>query len=153
MDISSIYANAGYNTNNVNKNSSTQKITNTSKTEQTAELSDAEKLENFKKEIWKEIDSMPWNDQVNSSVQITDGAFKRMMNDEDFKNDMMRMIREESIAGHPPISTSLTWIGEDGYKGYSYLDSEAGEIAFKAHSKDKDSFYSKKATKKQDYNK
>lgn len=24
------------------------------------ELSETEKLENFKKEIWKEIDSMPW---------------------------------------------------------------------------------------------
>ena len=24
------------------------------------ELSESEKLENFKKEIWKEIDSMPW---------------------------------------------------------------------------------------------
>ena len=42
------------------------------------ELSEIEKLENFKKEIWKEIDSMPWGCDI--SIHITDDAFKRMMN-------------------------------------------------------------------------
>ena len=151
MDISSIYANAGY-TNNVNKNSSTQKTTNTSKAEQTAELSDAEKLENFKKEIWNEIDSYSWDGRMNISIQITDKAFERMMNDDEFKTKMMNVIRDESIAAHPPGDTSLTWIDENGYKGYSYIDIEAGHSAFASHSKHKDSFYTRKATKKQDYN-
>ena len=91
MDISSIYANAGY-TNNVNKNSSTQKTTDTSKTEQTAELSDTEKLENFKKELWNEIDSYSWDGRMNISIQITDKAFERMMNDDEFKTKMMNVI-------------------------------------------------------------
>ena len=32
----------------------------TERTAQAQEVSDAEKLENFKKEIWNEINSMPW---------------------------------------------------------------------------------------------
>ena len=55
-------------------------------------------------------------------------------------------------SAHPPIGTSLTWIDETGYRGYSYMDESAGNMAFSAHSKDKDSFYTRKATKKQDYN-
>lgn len=152
MDISSIYANTGY-TNNVSKSTSTQKTINMEKTEQAAELQDAEKLENFKKEIWNEIDKMPWNNRVNVSIQISDKAFERMMKEPDFKRDMMKIIGEESVASaHPPIGTSLTWIDETGYRGYSYIDESAGNMAFSAHSKDKDSFYTKKANKKQDYN-
>ena len=44
----------------------------TERTAQTQEAADAEKLENFKKEIWSEINSMPWG--ANTSIQITDGA-------------------------------------------------------------------------------
>lgn len=149
MDISSIYANAGY-TNNVSKSSNTQKPANTEKTEQTAELSDAEKLENFKNEIWKELDSMPWNSNADISVQITDKAFERMRKEPEFKDKMMKIIREESMAATSGVS--LTWIDENGYRGYSYMEGY-GKEAFAAHSKDKDSFYTKKATKKQDYNK
>lgn len=106
-----------------------------------------EKLEILKKEIWNEINFMPWNSQMNISIQITDKAFERMINDPDFKNDMMRLIREESIAAQPPGDTSLTWIDENGYKGYSYIDIESGHTAFAAHSKDKDCCYSKKSKK------
>lgn len=54
---------------------------------QTQGLSESEKLENFKKEIWKEIDSMSWGSNI--SVQITDSAFEKMMVDKEFKNKMM----------------------------------------------------------------
>ncbi len=63
----------------------------TERTAQTQEVSDAEKLENFKKEIWNEINSMPWG--ANTSIQITDGAFRKMMEDGEFKNKMMKIIR------------------------------------------------------------
>lgn len=122
-----------------------------SKVNESTECSEAEKLEAFKKEIWNEISKMPWSSQVNSSVQITEGAFKRMMKDNDFKVEMLSIIREESIAGRSPIGTSLTWISEAGYKGFSYWEGEEGaESAFLSHSKSKDSFYSKKAVKKKD---
>ena len=55
-------------------------------TEAVDSKSEEEKLEAFKKEIWKELDSLPWNSSVSVSIQITDSAFKRMMTDEDFKN-------------------------------------------------------------------
>ena len=113
----------------------------------TKELSEAEKLEAFKEEIWNEINSYSWNKSMNISIQITDGAFKRMMNDADFKDRMLGVIKKESIAAQPPGNVSLTWIDESGYKGYSYIDNDAGAIAFKAHSSDKDSFYVQKAKK------
>ena len=128
-----------------------EKVTDTEGAAGTQELSDAEKLENFKKEIWDEINSFSWNKSMNISIQITDGAFKRMMEDSDFKDRMLNVIQKESIAAQPPGNVSLTWIDESGYKGYSYLDNDAGAIAFKAHSNDKDAFYVKKATKGQDY--
>ena len=116
------------------------------------ELSDAEKLENFKKEIWGEINSFPWNKSMNVSIQITDGAFKRMMEDSDFKDRMLSVTQKESIAAKPPGNVSLTWIDESGYKGFSYIDNNAGLIAFKAHSKHKDSFYVQRAKENNDVN-
>lgn len=121
---------------------------------ETEELSDAEKLENFKKEIWDEINSYPWNANVNVSIQITDGAFERMMEDSDFKDEMLDVIYRESLAAKPPVGTSLTWIEESGYHGYAYSD-KAGEIAesaFQAHSNHKNSFYVHKATSRDDAN-
>ena len=128
-----------------------EKISRIEEAGSTQELSDAEKMENFKKEIWDEINSFSWNKCMNISIQITDGAFKRMMEDPDFKDRMLNVIQKESIAAQPPGNVSLTWIDESGYKGYSYIDNDAGAVAFKAHSNDKDAFYVKKATKGQDY--
>ena len=154
--ISTDYA-AGYSNSymqSVYTQGTTKSVGSADKTESTSaveELSEEEKLEAFKKEIWDEINSFSWNPSMNISIQITDGAFKRMMEDSDFKDRMLNMIQKESIAAQPPGNTSLTWIDESGYKGYSYIDISAGEMAFKAHSNDKDSFYVKKAAKKQDY--
>ena len=101
----------------------------------------------FKKEIWKEIDSMSWGSNI--SVQITNSAFEKMMVDKEFKNKMMNIIREEC----PWLKYDVWWnfnnIDENGYKGYSYMQDHTKEAgrAFDAHSKDKDSFYSKKCKK------
>lgn len=115
------------------------------------ELSEAEKLENFKKEIWNELDSYPWDSRVNISIQITDSAFKRMMTDEDFKNRMMKIMYEEASGCRPPIMGSMTNIDENGYNGITYNEYVQGKAVFNAHSKTKDSFYVKKAIHKQDY--
>ena len=58
------------------------------------ELSEIEKLENFKKEIWKEIDSMPWGCDI--SIHITDDAFKRMMDDNDDKERLLSKMQEDA---------------------------------------------------------
>ena len=114
---------------------------------QTQGLSESEKLENFKKEIWKEIDSMSWGSNI--SVQITDSAFEKMMVDKEFKNKMMNIIREDARGSNMMCGGTLINIDENGYKGYSYMQSHTKEAgrAFEAHSKDKDSFYSKKCKK------
>ena len=121
------------------------------RTAQTQEVSDAEKLENFKKEIWNEINSMPWG--ANTSIQITDGAFRKMMEDGEFKNKMMKIIREDAVGSNKMCGGTLINIDENGYKGYSYMADHAKEAgsAFAAHSKDKAAFYVKKAEKKREY--
>lgn len=121
------------------------------KTSGTQEFLDAEKLENFKKEIWNEINSMPWG--TNTSIQIADGAFRKMMEDSEFKNKMMKIIREDAIGSNKMCGGTLINIDENGYKGYSYMADHAKEAgtAFSAHSKDKDAFYVKKAEKKREY--
>lgn len=125
-----------------------EKVSATEKTGGVAEISEADRLEAFKKEIWNEINSLPWDSRMNISIQITDKAFERMMDDPEFKEKMMGLIREEAAAAHPPGDTSLTWIDENGYKGYAYMDIESGHKAFSTHSKDRNSFY---VRKKQDY--
>lgn len=90
---------------------STKSVVSADKTEAASaveELSEEEKLEAFKKEIWDEINSFSWNPSMNISIQITDGAFKRMMEDSDFKDRMLNVIQKESIAAQPPGNTSLT---------------------------------------------
>ena len=113
------------------------------------ELSEIEKLENFKKEIWKEIESMPWGCDI--SIHITDGAFKRMMNDSDFKDRMLSKIQEDaSVSGIKGGGTILN-ITEAGYSGFSWMEGYPGESSagFSAHSKS--AFYSKQVSYKQDY--
>lgn len=111
------------------------------------ELTEEEKLEAFKKEIWKEIDSMSWGSNI--SVQITNSAFEKMMVDKEFKNKMMNIIREDAHGSNMMCGETLINIDENGYKGYSYMQDHTKEAgrAFDAHSKDKDSFYSKKCKK------
>ena len=123
----------------------------TERTAQTQEVSDAEKLENFKKEILNEINSMPWG--ANISIQITDGAFRKMMEDGEFKNKMIKIIREDAVGSNKMCGGTLINIDENGYRGYSYMADHAKEAgsAFAAHSKDKDAFYVKKAEKKREY--
>ena len=118
-------------------------------TSSTAELSHAEKLENFKKEIWNEIDSLAWGCDI--SIHISDKAFERMMDDVDFKDRMMNFIREDaSVSGIKGGGTILN-ITESGYSGFSWMEGYPGEasVGFSAHSKN--AFYSKKVSHKQDY--
>ena len=123
----------------------------TERTAQTQEVSDAEKLEKIKKEILNEINSMPWG--ANISIQITDGAFRKKMEDGDFKNKMIKIIREDAVGSNKMCGGTLINIDENGYRGYSYMADHAKEAgsAFAAHSKDKDAFYVKKAEKKREY--
>lgn len=150
MSITSVGSNYSVYTNYYTNSSNTASQVETPM--EVNELSDSEKLENFKKEIWNEINSFSWNPSMNISIQITDGAFKRMMEDSDFKDRMLSVIQKESVAAQPPGNTSLTWIDESGYRGYSYLDNDAGLIAFKAHSNHKNSFYVKRAEDENDAN-
>lgn len=127
----------------IRKTAGEEKIANIEK------LSEIEKLENFKKEIWKEIDSMPWGCDI--SIHITDDAFKRMMDDCDFKDRMLSKIQEDaSVSGIKGGGTILN-ITESGYSGFSWMEGYPGEASagFSAHSKN--AFYSKKVSRKQDY--
>ena len=113
------------------------------------ELTEEEKLEAFKKEICREIDSWPRCSSINWSIQITDGGFKRMMEDPEYKQKVMNVLKEDASVGRPPITSSMCVIDEKGLTGCAYMFGY-GKDAFEAHSKGKDSFYVKKATKHQE---
>lgn len=114
----------------------------------TQTVSDNEALENFKKEIWSEIDSMSWGASI--SIQITDDAFEKMMVDKEFKNKMMNLIREDACGSNTMCGGTIIRIDGNGYSGYSYMDNYAafGRAAVETHSKGKSAFYSKKIDKK-----
>ena len=146
MDITQTVNFSGYSASVYNKIKSTLQV-ETAK--EVKELSEEEKLAEFKKEIWKEIDSMPWGCDI--SIHITDDAFKRMMDDNDFKDRMLSKIREDaSVSGIKGGGTILN-ITESGYSGFSWMEGYPGEASagFSAHSKN--AFYSKKVSHKQDY--
>lgn len=115
---------------------------------QTQAVSDNEALENFKKEIWSEIDSMSWGSSI--SVQMTDDAFEKMMVDKEFKSKMMNLIREDACGSNTMCGGTIIRIDGSGYSGYSYMDNHAasGRAAVETHSKGKSAFYSKKIDKK-----
>ena len=121
---------------------SIKSVNSTEETDSTQELSGAEKLEAFKKQIWNELDSLSWGSSV--SIQITDAAFEKMMNDSEFKDKMMNLIREDARGSHIMCGGTLIEISENGYHGYGYMADHAKEAnaAFASHSKG--SFYNKK---------
>ena len=113
------------------------------------ELSEIEKLENFKKEIWKEIDSMPWGCDI--SIHITDDAFKRMMDDSDFKDRMLSKIQEDaSVSGIKGGGTMIN-VDESGYSGFSWMEGYPKEASTGMSEHSKHSFYHKKVSYTQDY--
>ena len=119
------------------------------KTTNVAQLSEAEKLENFKREIWNEIDSMPGGCDI--SIHISDEAFERMMNENDFKDRILSIIREDaSVSGIKGGGTIIN-VDESGYSGFSWMEGYPGEASNGMTEHSKHSFYHKKVSYTQDY--
>ena len=147
MEINSVLAQR---TNYSVSKTQTVKTASSDKVSESTEYSDAEKLKAFKQEFLKKVESMPYNKGISVSVQITDEAFKRMMKEPKFKDEMINTLNEDAITSNNPMAgTLLTRIDEKGYSGYSYC--KENEEAFAAHSSNKDSFYRKKAVKNHNY--
>lgn len=123
----------------------TKNVNSTEETGNTQELSEAEKLEAFKKEIWNEINFMPRSSSISWSINISDDAFERMMNEPKFKEKVINLIREDAAVGRSPIAACVVTVDANGYSGYSYMDQDVGNTAYSTHSKDKSNFYNKKA--------
>jgi len=140
MNVTGIGQN--YYQNNVAAMKSIKSVNGMEETGSTQELSEAEKRELFKKEMWKEINSLSWGSSI--SIQITDEAFEKMMNDSEFKNKMMNLIKEDARGSHIMCGGTLINIDENGYSGYSYMADHAKEANATYESHSKDSFYSKK---------
>lgn len=115
---------------------------------QTQAVSGREALESFKEEIWSEIHSMSWGAGI--SVQITDDAFEKMMKDQDFKDSMMNLIREDACGSHTMCGGTVIRIDGGGYSGCSYMDHAAasGQAAVEAHGKGESAFYVKNVDQK-----
>lgn len=103
---------------------SKKSVSQAEKGNEVTEVSEEEKLAEFKKEIWKEIDSMPRACDI--SIHITDDAFKKMMDDNEFKDRMLGKIREDaSVSGIKGGGTILN-ITEAGYSGFSWMEGYPG---------------------------
>lgn len=118
------------------------------------EQTEAEKLEAFKKEIWNEINSMPRNSSMNKSIQITEDAFKRMMEEPKFKDEMMSMLRQGAMASLNSLcnnTSGITTITKDGQSGIMWHNENCiNPPSFEDHAKD--AFYVKRAKKPSDNN-
>ena len=146
MDIAQTVNYGGYSVAAYSSQSVTSKVQTI---EETKEVSDAEKLTKFKEEIWKEIDSMPWGSDV--SIQITDEAFEKMMNDDKYKDKIMNILREDACGSNIMCGGIIITIDGNGYRGFSWMEfyEKEGKAGVEAHSKN--SFYSKKFSNKPDY--
>ena len=113
------------------------------------EVSEAEKLAEYKKKIWQEIDAMPWGSDV--SIQITDEAFEKMMNDGKYEDKIMNILREDACGSNTMCGGIVITIDKNGYRGFSWMEfyEKEGKAGVEAHSKN--SFYSKKFSDKPDY--
>lgn len=86
-------------------------------------ITETEEMEIFKKEIHKEIGDIYANTSsvvLSNAVHITDGAFERMKNDPEFKNEMMSILREDAVAAlRLPYQVHITTtLDENGYSAY-----------------------------------
>jgi len=130
-------------------------VSKTIKTEESQKLTEAEEMEVFKKELYGEIakiNGQPPYYQLSMSISITDGAFEKMKQDPNFKNEVMNTLKINSqynpqMAAMPYDTRVTTTIREDGV--YSYVanvyddDSQETKDDKKAEAdkKAKDAFY------------
>ena len=104
--------------------------------------------ENFRKELWNEIDVIQWDERVNISIQITNKALRFMMKDEDYKKSIINKLWLDTEVVDPfIIHTSIKWID---YKrpyilGIDYTEG-TGKHVFEEFSSRKDCIYSRKAS-------
>ena len=92
---------------------------------------------------------MPWGCDI--SIHISEDAFERMMNDNDFKDRMLSKIREDaSVSGIKGGGTILN-IDASGYSGFSWMEEYEKEGSAGVEAYSTDSFYYKKVNYKKDY--
>lgn len=90
---------------------------------ETKQLTEAEEMEAFKKEIHEEITEIYRGTSskiLSNSVHITEGAFEKMKTNPEFKNKMMNILREDAHSALllPYQTTTTTTIDENGYSAY-----------------------------------
>lgn len=92
---------------------------------------------------------MPWGSDV--SIQITDEAFEKMMNDDKYKDKIMNILREDASGSNIMCGGIIITIDGNGYRGFSWMEfyEKEGKAGVEVHSKN--SFYSKKFSNKPDY--
>ena len=129
---------------------STKKIVSqTQSRREIKELSEEEKLVEFKKKIRNEIDVMPWGCDI--SIHITDDAFKRMMDDNEFKDRMLNTIREDASVSGIKGGGIILNITESGYSGFSWMEGYAKEGSARVKTHSQGSFYYKMTCYNQNY--
>lgn len=119
------------------------------KTESTRELSEAEKMELFKKEFYAELERIPKNRTItNLAVNISEEAFKNMKADPAYRAKIMSALQRDLTSSFAPLKASLLiTVGatEKDYRGDSWSGPNNDSEFF---ARSQDSFYKKTSEKK-----
>ncbi len=119
------------------------------KTENTQELSEAEEMEQFKKEFYAELEKIPRDRTIaNVAVHISEEAFKNMKEDPEYRERMLSLIRRDmtgSVAPAPDCSLMIM-VGASAkdYRAHSWSVNNDSEF----YARSQNSFYKKTRSKK-----
>ena len=119
------------------------------KTENTQELSEAEEMEQFKKEFYAELEKIPRDRTIaNVAVHISEEAFKNMKEDPEYRERMLSLIRRDmtgSVAPAPDCSLMIM-VGASAkdYRAHSWSVNNDSEF----YARSQNSFYKKTSNKK-----
>ena len=137
-----------------NNVATTKNVNNTEKfalekTESTRELSEAEEMEQFKKEFYAELERIPKNRTItNLAVNISEEAFKNMKADPAYRAKIMSALQRDLTSSFAPLKASLLiTVGatEKDYRGDSWSGPN-NDSEFYARSQN--SFYKKTSGQK-----
>ena len=113
------------------------------------ELSEAEEMEQFKKEFYAELERIPKNRTItNLAVNISEEAFKNMKADPEYRAKIMSALQRDLTSSFAPLKASLLiTVGatEKDYRGDSWSGPNNDSEFF---ARSQDSFYKKTSGQK-----
>ena len=116
--------------------SESEALEDTAKTDASGDENKPQTLEEFKREVYGLLNSMyihPSQSKTQISISISDKAFEKMMNDPEYKKEILNVIQRDLGAAYPARAEptySCLRIGDDGeYRGDAMGAAFEGEFS------------------------